>query len=84
MTAKYSCVSLVTKGVGLLNYSYIDVDVETGHLWWKKKERVRLATTNGCYFIHPSTGKDVSDNPNGLREAVRIYEMSTADGSVWI
>lgn len=77
MTAKYSCVSLVSRGSGLLDFSYIEVDVETGFWKWKKKERITLATQNGIDFVYPKTGKHVFENHSGLRDAVRLYNMTS-------
>ena len=75
MSAKYSCVELMNKGATLEDYTWIKVDVETGYLWWKKKERISLCTRDMCDWMYPSTGKWVRDT-TGLNAAVRLCEVS--------
>lgn len=37
------------------------VDVETGYLWWKKKERVKVQREYGAYWFFVENGEYILD-----------------------
>lgn len=73
---EYSCVSVISTASDIFGYNFIEVDVESGHLWWKKKERIELCSHNTIDWMYPETGKYVTRNPDGLRAAYRKYSIS--------
>lgn len=71
-------VLIRTEGSSVLDYRFFaEVDVETGFLFWKKKERKQIAKDYAQYWVFVDTGKYTP----GLQaeELAKSYALKTGN-----